>query len=357
MANGTAPAPILAITNGPMSTDLSGAALSPPTTPAFFVLAAAGVGTRGTLANPAPSSVGAKAGVLAPIHDLAWFEKIHVLPREDDLVFVLGEQAIPVEVWNAYRARSQSLIDIQVTGTAGVTVDNPDGLPTHYPPTRSKISTVRALVEGDWSIDNVVTWVFAGISPAGTTLTLIGHRLIPFPFMADMSETIEEAFAYLTDILEADDQSEQRVQLREISIRSIEYAVWLNERDAQHANALLQGWQGRLYGVPSWQYAMRLGANLAEGSDTIVIATTDIPYEVGGLVFLWSDPYTWEVLTVESIAAGSITVTTGAHQAWTAGTTIVAPMRRGYVPTDQPIAWHDLKLGRARVAFEIESVA
>jgi len=171
-----------------------------------------------------------------------------------------------------------------------------------------------------------------------------------------MSEEIVEAYGFLTDVITSGDETEQRAQLREVPLRSQEFSVLLDERDAQLANALIYGAQAKLYGVPLWQYGSRLTTQFTSGSATLTTPTTDIPYAVDQCVLLLASPYSWEAFEIDAVGAGTLTTAATAGATWPVGT-LVCPMEAGRLSQDQPFDWLDLKLGRCRARFELEAVA
>ena len=338
----------------PMSSSLSGASL-PAIPGTSFAVVGGPVGASKTLVLPAGPGV-TKASVRFPGHDSVWFERVHVIPGTVDLAFVLSEQEVTVEVYNAHRYASRTLTALGVTGSAGLEVDNPDTLPKVYPSTRSQVYVVRALGQGDARIENLVVWTFAGVPTPETTLEVVGSRLVPWPFMADDGQAMVEGYGYLTDIMTAEDNSEQRVQLREVPKRTLDLGFVLDEREAQHAGALLYGFQYRGFGVPLWFYANRLLSTLSPGGTVITVDTADIPWAAGDVVFLWTSAFSWEALTVESVGVGSITTTTPASGSWPAFTTLVVPMGVGRLSTEEPLGWESLRVGSARLRFDMEAV-
>lgn len=345
---------------GVVSANLSGAAVALPTVPAFRVVTAARATSTAVVVNPSTAG-GPGTALVSPFHGVVWFERVHILPREIDVGLLVSEQVIEVEVFNAYRARARVLSAITVEGAAGISVDDPYGTPTHYPAGESKTYNVRALTQGDPNIDDVVTWVFTGVDEVGTTLAVSGARLVPWPFQANLAEDLIERFGMPTRLLESRDGSEQRIQLRGAAqTMGMEYAfVMPDARAAGHANALVYGWQGQAYGVPHWGYAtpLSVGVNLNFGATTIVVDTDDVPYEVGGQVFIWSDPYTWEALTISAVNVGSLELSTGARKTWLAGTTWVMPLVTGRLSPEESLSWEDLEIGTGRLAFSVDAFA
>jgi hypothetical protein len=289
------------------------------------------------------------------VQDVIWFERIHVVPRQRDLGAVISEQRINVEVYNAFRRRAKVLDDITVEGPQGISVIDHLGVPAHLPATRSEMFEVEVSVEGDPQIDNTVVWEFLGVDTGGTTLWVLGFRLIPFPFDPGADEPVTETFGYLTNTISAFNSTEQRVQLREVPVGTISYAVvLLDQRDAQMANAILFGNQARAFGVARWPFRTVLTQAAAEDDTTIYCDTTDIPFASGGLVMLWTGPHTWEVQTIDTVAADHLTITAGVRNAWAATRTTVVPMVVGRLSDSEGLTWESLVYGSQAPVFSVD---
>jgi hypothetical protein len=316
--------------------DLKNASLPDPTDSAFVVGGTSELGVTGDLADPRPDAFD-KLGLSGRLFGSLWFDRIHVLPRERDLGSVVSEQEVTVEV-------------------SGIEVDNPAGLPTHFPASESKLYTVRVLAEGDPQIDNIVTWEFDGLDTSGTTFAVVGFRLIPFPFPPNMLTPIKESFGYLTSIIEAAyDGSEQRVQLREVPVGTVGYTVLLYEsHEAQMAGAILFGNQPRAFGVGRWQFQTPLAADAAAEDLNVYCTTTDIPFVAGGLVMLWASPFAWEVQTIDSVEVDHLVLMSPLRSAWAEMTTAVLPMLVGRLTEQESLAWESLLVLSQNVIFNID---
>lgn len=343
-----------ALENGVGVSHLEDAVLDLPTVAAWAIGGLLLLGGPGVLADPRPDAFD-KVGVLEPAHGLVWFNRIHVLPRSRDLGSVVSEQEIEVEVWSAYLDRAQILDDIVVTGPAGIEVENPGGLPDHYPASESLIYVVKVSAEGDPQIDNLVTWEFDGLSFEGTALAISGFRLIPFPFPPNMATPVTETFGYLTDLVRSFAGMEQRIQLRVVPVGTIAYSIYLEEiREAQMAGAILFGNQPRAFGVGRWQFQTPLTASAAEDDVAIYCSTADIPFEIGGLVMIWRSPFVWEVQTIESIASDHVVITSGLRNAWPATVTAILPAVVGRLGAEEAILWESLTAVSQKLTFDID---
>lgn len=306
------------------------------------------------LADPRPDAF-AFLGNPGPAEDLAILDRIHVIPRRRDLGAVVSEQVIDVEVWNAFLSRARVLDEITVEGPAGIEVIDHLGQPAHFPATDSQVYEIRVFAEGDPLIDNLITWVFTAIDPGGTNIRILGFRLIPFPFPPNMADPIVETFGYMTEILVSYRGMEQRIQLRAVPVGTIGYSVLLDElRDAQMANAILYGNQARTFGVGRWQFQVPLLQNAAAQDIEVFCDTTAIPFEPGGLVLLWSDPYHWEAQTIASVETDRLVLTLGLRNSWTAGSTLVLPLVVGRLSPEEAFTWRSLTIGSQALAFDID---
>lgn len=333
--------------------DLLSANLPDPTDNAGALTAFGIVGTPGALADPRPEAF-AKTGFLAPTHDLVWLNHIHIFPRRRDLGSVVSAHQFEVEVWNGFMRTSQILDEITVEGPAGISVIDHLGQPAHYPASDSQVYTVEVSAEGDPQIDNLITWVFVDIDSSESNVTILGFRLIPFPFPPNMAQSITETFGYLTDIIRSFSGQEQRMQLRVVPVGTVGYSVYLSEvQDAQMANAILFGNQPRAFGVGRWQFRTPLAIAAAVDDLSIYCTIDDIPFVAGGLVMLWTSPYEWEVQTIESVESDHLVLTSGLRSAW-AVRTAVLPMVVARLSQEVGLSWQSLLAVSQKITFDVD---
>ncbi|MBE0564947.1 MAG: hypothetical protein IH621_03250 [Krumholzibacteria bacterium] len=347
------PGPLNLISGTDYSVDLATAVLDPVSTRPLHVVGM-NAGVRTVLADPRPAAF-QKDGGVAPVHGLAVLGRVHVIPRRFDLGAVVSEQEAEVEVWNADIYRAQVLEEITVDGPTGIEVEDPIGLPAHFPASDSQVYMVRALTDGDALIDNLVTWEFTGLDPLGTNLRVLGFRLIPFPFPPNWAQPVTETFGFMTDIIVSYRGMEQRIQLRTVPVGTIRYATLLDDlRDAQMAGAILFGNQARAFGVGRWQFQTRLLQNASADDHEVFCDTSDIPFEPGGMVLLWTDPYHWEVQTIESVLSDRVVLSFGLIQSWAAGPTIVLPIVVGRLSAEEGFTWDSLSIASTSLTFDVD---
>jgi hypothetical protein len=256
------------------------------------------------------------------------FERVIVTPRVKALGFVLTQTQFPIEVWNTFRDRPQILTAIQTNGSGGVTVTNPFSLPTLFGALDSRVYQAITPAQGPAQIDEDIVFVFAS-GVAGTDTHITGSRITVFSVAPDWSQGMKERISYLTDVLKAYSDNEQRRGLRQIARRSLSYrALTLNARDASGMESLIWGWQNQPYGVPWWPDVTSLAVSVSAGASSIQLQTrADRLFAVGGILCIWQSEFNFEALTIQSIAGNVITVSSPTQFAWTAGPgTLVLPV-------------------------------
>lgn len=279
-----------------------------------------------------PSFTGLPVGsVLHKSAGREWFDKVIVTPREKDLGFVLSQIVFAVDVWNTSDALARRLQAISIQGGGGTVVADPFGTPLQYAPMQSRSYELTVPQAGISTIEDIVTWTFVGID--GTNLTITGSRLTLFSVDPDWEPGIEERAQFLTDIMRAYSDSEQRLQLRKSPRIKLAFRVrTLEKRDTEALDALLWGWQARIYGVPLWTDSQPLLASVSTGDSTVQVDTSQRRFEAGGLVAIWRDQHTWEVQTIDTLDASSLTLLTPLQNDWAAdGQTWVIPVLLGRV--------------------------
>lgn len=280
------------------------------------------------------------------------FERVIVLPRVKKLGFVLTATQFGVEVWNTCRDVDQLLDSISVTGQGGLTIADPYGEPLLFAAFDSRTYQITLPSAGAAQIDQDVAFVFDSGVP-GADLHITGSRITLFSIAPDWNEGMEETLEYLTDVLKAYSDSEQRRGLRQLPRRAMRYrALTLNARDAAGMESLVWGWQNQPYGVPWWPDSQPLTADVPAGSFSIPVDTADRQFAVGGLLTIWVDQYTFEALSIESVSAHAIGVSSPTQFSWTGGPgTRVMPVFLCRLPAAVDVSRHSSEIDQMDLSF------
>ncbi len=192
-------------------------------------------------------------------------------------------------------------------------------------------------------------------------LPFSGTRLRPFPFSFNFP--IQEGFDFLTDVITADDGSEQRVAVRnpERPRHRIKATVVAFDRDeAQHLEALLFGWNRFTYGVPMWQDAMVLSVN-AEAGDTELTVTDTAGRDLAQRLvdeedvpcLIWRAHDDWEPFLLASLDATTLTARDPIAGDWTKQQTLIVPLQLMLLPEEVEIT----RAARATAQVTLEFIS
>lgn len=323
-------------------------------------LAASPMVTTAANTDTTPIDVSPALAAPGPAHHLSsfgdvFFERIHVLPKSATYPFILSTQVVTVEVWNAYRETTETVTAIVETGPAGVTITTPHGVPITFLPLQARYYAVEISNSGAPRADNSIRFDFSGIDEP--LFTISGLRLIPFTISPDWATPIDDVSAYMTDVMTAYDETEQREMLRAVPNRAITYvAAALDDREAGLLVSLLWAWQDRSYGVLLWFDAMSLGADLASGSTVLNVDTTEMGLSVGSIVILISDAFTWFAGPVLTFDASSITLEAPTDRDFFARTALVIPVQLGRVADQIPVDRPNNVVAVTQIKFDLEVV-
>lgn len=310
----------------------------------------------GAVSSPGPVALASRGldGIDAPM--FGWselFGKVLVIPRSKDVGFLLSSVVWDVEVWNTDMLASKALTNITISGAGGLQVSGGLGSAANFGPGQASIYTATLGTDGDATIATVATWNFTG--ETGADMTVTGTRITVFSPEIDWSDGFTETIEFKTDVMTATSGQEQRVQLRTKPRYGAAFrVVTMEAKDSAAMDALLFGWQGRMFGVPWWPDASMLTAQATPGATSLQVDTTGrASFEAGGLVMLWADQHAWEALGVLTVASGSVALSSQVAGTWPVGT-IVVPMRRGrmadVVDVEDPVNWASI----FQVSFECE---
>lgn len=214
-----------------------------------------------------------------------WFERIHLFPSNNiDLGNVVSDQAIALDLYNAYRRLAVSLTSVVNNVSAqGVTISGLPTLPKNQAPQTSIPLTLSIDKIGPPNIDGTVVFDY---DVRDLTLVLLGKRVVLLPYVPQRE--IRERLSWKTDVIESADGTEMRIGLRRFPRQEITYNyVMRNQRDLSTIRSLLTEWQPRVFGVPLWWWARKITADAAAGSLQVTVSSlANMDLRVGGLAMV-----------------------------------------------------------------------
>lgn len=212
-----------------------------------------------------------------------FYNRIIINPHLNDVGNVTSATTTTFEVFNAYFVK-KNLLTLQQLEADGISLSG-TAAPHEFVPLESQIYTVAISLNGPPQIST--TFKFLWSLPADTvTYELIGQRVVVFPYLSN--DSTKETLEWKTQVLQSNNSTEQRIQLRKHPRQSIEAEYPIDQSQMQRAENLLAGWVTSVWGVPAWHEAQQV-ANLSSGASVIVVDTTKSDYRVGGTLLIWEN--------------------------------------------------------------------
>ena len=156
---------------------------------------------------------------------------------------------------------------------------------------------------------------------------MIAHEILAV--RPDWADDVTVEYLWKTVVAQAVTGSEKRSGLWAFSHRALSFQC--ESRSGMEAAMLrqrLQGSLGLIFGVPFWPDAVTLSADCEAGATSLPVSSTaDRRFPAGGLAIAVSGS-AYEVFTLDSVGATSLTLEAGIQQDWPAGT-MICPFFQG----------------------------
>lgn len=279
-----------------------------------------------------------------------FFEDWHVLPRSVALGNILATQLVSFEVFSAFRHTRETWNTFVNNAGAGVSLVGAPGLPATAAPLHGFSFQLQVDPSGAPSVDTTLDFGFD-----------IGTIYVPITFdrvvLFDMPPELPylEELEFLTDILLHTDGSEQRAALRKNPRQFFEWNILLADgpERARIHNKLFD-WQSRVFGIPVWHELTFSTAAATAGALTINVQSTNFAdYRVGGLVLVYRDQTTFDVLELASFTSTSVTVVNPILNSYSTGV-MVMPLRTGVLEQVAGSRWA-VNLAAIRARFRVDN--
>lgn len=276
---------------------------------------------------------------------LDFFNHIHIQYHHLDLGNIVSTQQISFYVFNAY-FEDRLLNGVTAVGGDGLVLTEPAATPLTFAPFQQYTYQLSVSTDGPPTVNATYTFDF---DIADYTLKVTGARLVLFYFEPD-GEVVEQ-LQWMTDVLESYDGTEQRISLRGAPRQRIEFDVLTEEgtHDTK-LRSLLFDWMSRVYGLPIWWEMRRLSTDHAAGAGTLNVSTEYGDFRVGGLVMIYQDEDTYEVIGIEDLDSTSITLQSQLVNSYTRKA-VVMPVRTAYMSAQASRSKTPTNVARTSVAF------
>lgn len=278
-----------------------------------------------------------------------FYDRLHISTALLALGNVIGLQSRDITLWNAYR-RAQPLAAVSAAGDDGIELTGgPGALPYSFSPFEEITYTVTLGTSGPPAIDAAYTFDF---EPYDLVLRITGSRVVAWSFIPDWSSGVLERLEWQTDVLQSYDASEQRASLRLAPRKRYEFEAFFVGRERRYAESLLWGWGARSWALPVFPDGQDLVADVAQGATLISVDTVARDFAAESLAVIMTDAFTFEVIEVDSVDAGTLALKRPTTRAWP-GTARIYPARIARISGAVTAARWDANNAGAKMAFDV----
>lgn len=278
-----------------------------------------------------------------------YYHRVHSSPQQLDLGNVASTQTTPVFIWNAHLV-PQSLSEIGGLDE-GLDVSGQPAPPLLFTALQEREYQVSVTPDGQPVLDTLLSWVFANGEQPGLRIT--ANRIIAWAFAPDWGQGVQEQLEWLTDVLASESQAEQRRALRTAPRRELSAPMYVEGRERQLLDLALFGWGSRIWALPIWPDIQRLGVDVPAESLSIPCATEYLDFRAGGLAMLRAETaFHSEVVEIDSVDAGGLTLKRPTLQAWPVGTRLY-PVRTAQLMQQPDLVRLTDQLMQADVTFQV----
>ncbi|WP_236200240.1 hypothetical protein [Pseudomonas pseudonitroreducens] len=260
-----------------------------------------------------------------------FYHRIHVRPQQVALGNVASVQTTPIYVWNAFlEPKTLEAID---GVDEGLLVSGQAEPPLLFQALKERIWQLSVTPDGQPVLDARVIWSFG--PGTGATVRVTANRIIAWSFVPDWGDSIIERLSASTNILQSETNVEQRRALRTVPRREFQAQMFAEDRERQLLDLALFSWGARTWAMPIWPDIQLLRVAASAGESRITCDTEYLDFRVGGMAMLRGESaFSYEVVQIEELDAGGITLSRPLQQSWRIGSRLY-PARSAQL-TEQP---------------------
>lgn len=168
----------------------------------------------------------------------------------------------------------------------------------------------------------------------------------------DWRNGMSEYLTWLTSVLQSPLGIEQRFSLRLSPRQSYEVGYTLTGPNRAYLDLLTLRSSGSPVYLPLWYEPEKLQSAIPVGTTALAISTANSEFKSCQFVFLGGrSPFEYEVVEIASVAASSITLTTGTVYAWPAGS-LVYPAKKCRVQVQPAVTRFTDRVTQVQARFE-----
>ncbi len=175
-----------------------------------------------------------------------------------------------------------------------------------------------------------------------------------FPFSHNWESEVRETLAWLTDIIPAEQDYEQRAAIRQRPQRELEFDAFVGDNKLRRRfHAYLFQNQRRTIYLGDWTDVATLTADVLSGATSLSFVSARLGFENGGLLAIFQDEDNFEILKIDTVGATSTTLATPTANGWTKTNAFVVPVVRAIVAEDLQFDRHTDQLETSKITFRV----
>lgn len=162
-----------------------------------------------------------------------------------------------------------------------------------------------------------------------------------------------ESLEWKTNIISAEDGSEQRVAVRSFPRQSFDIeCIFKSEYDQANSHLAIAAGQNQVWGFPCFHEMQRLSVQVTAGAESITIDTTTSDYRDSDYAVLWVSQTSFEVLEVDTVSDSSLSLSSATIATFPAGA-LIMPLRRAYISHSATINDYPVQLGKVSLTVSV----
>jgi len=277
-----------------------------------------------------------------------FYNRIHVEPHSHHFGAIVTLITDEIFVWNAHFVPKTCSQIVEVNG------DEWDltGLSTPFELNGLGYTTfdIDVPVEGSPTFEGSITFDFTAANDV--VVVVSGTRLALFPWRPQ--QPVKEKLGFLTDVLLSNDGSEQRIAIRQVPRQGFKFPVMMeSEKQQARLDAKLFAWQKRSWGLPVWPELVVHTATITADDTTITVDTTNADFRDDSLALVWKSEDSCEVVQIDTVAAGSLTLATPVQNTFT-GSKLIMPVRTAQMDAMSKRKGHSSGLAVIDLSFAVK---
>lgn len=268
-----------------------------------------------------------KDGTLISTYADIFYNRIIFTPQVLDLGAISSTQQRDVVVFNAF-FNSVLLIGIANNNLSDISISG-QVVPTLFNAIQELTYTVNIGSDGPPNIAGNFTFDFAAPTE-DFVLPVNGSRIILFPYIPSTGMT--ENLNFLTQVLTANDGTEQVIRNRKAPRQSFELQAYIPPTDLSRADNLFYLGRSRLWAFPVWSEARKTTSDVVLNDQVINVNTEYGDFRQGALAIIWQNERKFDLFEIESLTTSQINIERGIIDNFSDA--FVVPVRTAIMPAN-----------------------